>query len=66
MKIKMLRPWGLANVGDLLDPPIGVALELIARKVAEAVTDVQPKPGPAGWNKQFTKPPQKQEPRRGK
>jgi hypothetical protein len=53
MKIEMLKPYGLATPGMIINPAPGVALLLIQRGVAKLVEDDRP----LGWNKMQTEPP---------
>ena len=39
MRVKMLKAWGLSNPGDVIDPPVGVAIELIQSGRAVEVDD---------------------------
>ena len=56
MRVKMLKAWGLSNPGDVIDPPVGVALELIQAGRAEAVDD-DDKSVADRWHKRVAKPP---------
>ncbi len=56
MKIKLLKPWGMASTGDILNPPPGVAHLLIQRGIAEAYEGDEA--GNRGaWNKRIAYPP---------
>jgi hypothetical protein len=39
MKIKLIRPWGLSRVDDVIDPPGPIAIELIKSGRAVAAED---------------------------
>jgi len=55
MKIKLLKPWGKANPGDIINPPPGVAQLLIERGIAELYEGEEQ--GFAGkWNKRIAYP----------
>jgi hypothetical protein len=55
MKIKLLKSWGLANPGDVINPPPGVAQLLIERGIAELYEGEEQ--GFAGkWNKRIAYP----------
>lgn len=55
MKIKLLKPWGMANPGDVINPPPGVAHLLIERGIAELYEGDEQ--GFAGrWNKRVAYP----------
>lgn len=56
MKIKLLKSWGLANVGDVLNPPPGVAQLLIQRGIAE-LYDGEEAGYRGAWNKRVAYPP---------
>lgn len=57
MKIKMLKPWGFSNPGDVIDPPRGVAIELIKAGRAVEVKDEEEKGVVDRWHKRVAKPP---------
>lgn len=60
MKVKMLKAWGFCKVDDVIDPPIGVAIELVKIGRAEFVgVDVLEEDRQAieRWNKRVSKPP---------
>lgn len=57
MRIKMIKSWGLSKVDDIIDPPVGVAIELIQAGRAVAVEDEDEKGVADRWNKRMTKPP---------
>jgi hypothetical protein len=63
MKIRMLRAYGLASPGQIIDPAPGVALLLIQRGIA-VIYEGDEKPIHERWNKKLNRPPQ--EVRRGK
>lgn len=56
MRVRMLKPWGLSKAGDVIDPPDGVAIELIQTGRAEAVDDDE-KGVVERWHKRVAKPP---------
>ena len=58
MKIKLIRPWGLSKVDDVIDPPAPVAIELIKAGRAVVVEDRtrQSTPTTETWNKSVTPP----------
>lgn len=56
MRVKMLKAWGLSNPGDVIEPPIGVAIELIQSGRAVEV-DEDEKGVTDRWNKRMAKPP---------
>lgn len=59
MKVRMLKPWGFSKAGDIIDPPVGVAAELIkaGRAIAE-VDDIKRDTTPITekWNKRLKAP----------
>ena len=57
MKIKMLKPWGFSNPGDVIDPPYGVAIELIKAGRAVEVKEEEEKGVVDRWHKRVAKPP---------
>ena len=60
MKVKMVKPWGFARIGDVIDPPIGVAIELVKIGRAEFVGTVEleeDRQAIERWNKRVSKPP---------
>ena len=63
MKIRMLKAYGLASPGQIIDPAPGVALLLIQRGIAEKYEGDE-MPLHQRWNKKLSRPPQ--EVRRGK
>lgn len=58
MKIRIIRPWGLSKVDDILDPPAPVAIELIKAGRAVVVEDRTRATAPTTetWNKNVTPP----------
>ena len=64
MKIRMLKAYGLASPGQIIDPAPGVALLLIQRGIAEKYEGDE-LPLRERWNKKLNRPPQP-EVRRGK
>ena len=54
MKIKLIKPWGMASIGEIIDPPIGVASLLIERKIAIIPDDRNINDD---WNKRLKQPP---------
>ena len=64
MKIRMLKAYGLASPGQIIDPAPGVALLLIQRGIAERYEGDE-LPLRVRWNKKLSQPPQP-EVRRGK
>jgi len=65
VKIKLVKAWGMAAPGEVIDPPPGVAALLIERGIAERVEEKQSFTD--RWNKREARPPQPQrEVRRGK
>ena len=56
MRVKMLKPWGLSKPGDVIDPPDGVAIELIQSGRAIEV-DEDEKGVADRWHKRVAKPP---------
>ena len=56
MKIKLLKSYGFANPGDILDISLGVAEQLILRGVAEPVKESK-RGGKDDTNKVFFAPP---------
>lgn len=58
MKIKLIRPWGLSRVDDVIDPPASVAVELIKAGRAVAAEDRVDSTTPTieAWNKSVTPP----------
>lgn len=65
MKIKLIKAWGMAAPGEVIDPPPGVAALLIERGIAERVEEKQGFTD--RWNKRESRPPQpSQGVRRGK
>jgi len=60
MKIKLLKPYGFSNPGDLLDINLGVAEQLIQRGVAELVKESK-RGGKDDTNKTFFAPPKPHE-----
>lgn len=66
MKIKLVKAWGMAAPGEVIDPPPGVAVLLIERGIAERVEE-QKQGFTDRWNKREARPPQPhREVRRGK
>lgn len=66
VRIRLIKAWGYAAPGAIIDPPPGVAALLIERGIAERVED-QKQGFTDRWNKRETRPPQPQrEVRRGK
>lgn len=65
MKIELIKAWGYAAPGEVIDPPPGVAALLIERGIAKPVDDKQ---GISDrWNKRESRPPQtRQEVARGR
>lgn len=65
MKIELVKAWGFAAPGQVIDPAPGVALLLIERGIAKLAD--QP-PFTDRWHKQFTQPPpaKRQEAQRGR
>lgn len=57
MKIRIIRPWGLSKVDDILDPPAPVAIELIKAGRAVEVKDEEEKGVVERWHKRVAKPP---------
>lgn len=65
VRIRLIKAWGYAAPGAIIDPPPGVAALLIERGIAERVEEKQKFTD--RWNKRETRPPQPQrEVRRGK
>lgn len=58
MKIRIIRPWGLSRVDDVIDPPGPIAIELIKSGRAVVVEDRtrQTAPTTETWNKSVTPP----------
>lgn len=59
MRIRLIRPWGLSKVDDIIDPPVGVAAELIkAGRAIPEVEDVYRDTAPIAetWNKKLQQP----------
>jgi len=56
MKIKLLKPYGMASVGDILNPPPGVAHLLIHRGIAE-IYNGDEEGNRGAWNKRIAYPP---------
>lgn len=64
MKIELIKAWGYAAPGEVIDPPPGVAALLIERGIAKPVE--QDKQGFSDrWNKRESRPP-RQEVARGR
>lgn len=57
MRIKMIKPWGFSKVDDIIDPPRGVAIELIKAGRAVEVKDEESKSVVERWHKRVPKPP---------
>ena len=60
MKVKMLKAWGFSKIGEVIDPPIGVAIELVKIGRAEFVGEVELEDDRQAiklWNKRVSKPP---------
>lgn len=57
MRIRMVKAWGLSRVNDIIDPPVGVAIELIQSGRAVAVEDSDEKATVDRWHKRLDKPP---------
>lgn len=57
MKIKLIKSWGLADAGEVLDCTVGVAEQLIKREIAVPLNDERG--GKNDTNKAFTKPPKR-------
>jgi hypothetical protein len=53
----MVKAWGLSRVNDIIDPPVGVAIELIQSGRAVAVEDGDEKAATDRWHKRIDKPP---------
>ena len=65
VRIRLIKAWGYAAPGAILEPPPGVAALLIERGIAERVEEQ--KAFTDRWNKREMRPPQPQrEVRRGK
>ena len=62
MKIKLIKPYGFANPGDMLDVPAGVAQLLIQRKIAEVYEERIS----SDWTKRLTQPPAHRREQRGR
>lgn len=62
MKIELIKAWGYAAPGEVIDPPPGVAALLIERGIAKPVDDKQISDR---WNKRESRPP-RQEVTRGR
>lgn len=58
MKIKLIKAWGMAAPGEILDPPPGVAALLIERGIAQRVDEQ--KAFTDRWHKRESRPPQPQ------
>jgi hypothetical protein len=59
MKIELIKAWGYAAPGEVIDPPPGVAALLIERGIAKLANDKQ---GFSDrWHKRETRPPQPQQ-----
>ena len=56
MKIELVKPWGFAAPGQVIDPAPGVAQLLIQRGIAKLVEEKQGFTD--RWNKREAKPPQ--------
>ena len=56
MKIKLIRAYGMASVGDILNPPPGVAHLLIQRGIAE-IYNGDEEGNRGAWNKRIAYPP---------
>ena len=63
MKIELIKAWGYAAPGEVIDPPPGVAALLIERGIAKLVEDKQSISD--RWNKRESRPP-RQEVARGR
>lgn len=57
MRIKMIKPWGFSKVDDIIDPPRGVAIELIKAGRAVEVIEEEEKGVTDRWHKRIVKPP---------
>jgi hypothetical protein len=57
MKIKLIKSYGLADAGEVLEVTAGVAELLIKREIAVAMAEQRG--GKNDTNKMFTKPPKK-------
>lgn len=60
MKVKMRKAWGFSKPGDVIDPPVGVAIELVRIGRAEFIGEVEreeDKHDLDQWNKRLTRPP---------
>lgn len=57
MKIKLIKSYGLANAGEILDCTAGVAEQLIKREIAVPLNEERG--GKNDTNKAFTKPPRR-------
>jgi len=65
VKIELIKAWGYAAPGEVIDPPPGVAALLIERGIAKAVEEKQAFSD--RWNKRESRPPQpRQEVARGR
>jgi hypothetical protein len=64
MKIELIKAWGYAAPGEVIDPPPGVAALLIERGIAKPAQDKQ---GLSDrWHKRQTQPPAHQGVARGR
>ena len=65
MKIELIKAWGFAAPGQVINPAPGVALLLIERGIGKLAEE---KPFTDRWHKQFTQPPpaKRQEATRGR
>lgn len=62
MKIRFIKPYGLSNIGDIIEPDMDdVAILLIARKIAVSANDPdrdgRDESGAGGTKKAFSAPP---------
>ena len=65
MRIELVKPWGFAAPGQVIDPAPGVAQLLIERGIAKPVEEKQAFSD--RWNKRESRPPQpRQEVARGR
>lgn len=55
VRIRLIKAWGYAAPGAILEPPPGVAALLIERGIAEPVIEDSTADR---WNKRMTRPPQ--------
>lgn len=60
MKVRMVKAWGFSKIGDVIDPPVGVAIELVKIGRAEFVGVVEREDDRRDveqWNKRLARPP---------